>query len=156
MTSLGSRTKLMTRMITEILRLEALVVVEEVTRDSVLVEVDSKEVEVVWNQLEAVVIPVASKIKNTPSSNLLTRHPSKTEIFSAMTPNLIEAEGTKEAKQAIPWSRLIVVMTRSLRNPDKTYALTLSSTMSLRDRKILKSLAVVPEAEDSTMEVIRT
>jgi len=47
-------------------------------------------------------------------------------------------------------------MTRSLRNPDKTYALTLSSTMSLRDRKILKSLAVVPEAEDSTMEVIRT
>jgi len=37
----------MTRMITEILRMEALVVVEEVTRGSVLVEVDSKEVEVV-------------------------------------------------------------------------------------------------------------
>ena len=104
MTGLGSRTKLTTKMITEFLRMEALAVVEEVARDSVVVEVDSQEVEVVLKiaQLEAVVIPGASKIKNTPSSNLPTRPPSKTESFSETTPNLLEAERTKEDKLVIP------------------------------------------------------
>jgi len=104
MTGLGSRTKLTTKMITEFLRMEALAVVEEVARDSVAVEVDFLEVEVVLKiaQLEAVVIPGASKVKNMPSSNLPTRPPSKTESSSATTPNLPKAERTKEDKLVMP------------------------------------------------------
>jgi len=104
MTGLGSRTKLTTKMTTEFLRMEASAVVEEEARDSVVVEVGFLEEEVVLKiaQVEAVVIPGASRVKNMASSNLPTRPHSKTENSKAMTPNLPEAERIKEDKLAMP------------------------------------------------------
>jgi len=47
-------------------------------------------------------------------------------------------------------------MNRSLRIPNKTFALTLSSTTSLRDQKNLNRSAVAAEAEASVMGDITT
>ena len=100
-TGLASQTKLTTKTITELLCMvtEFLVLIEDVVRGSVEVEVDSLGVEVVSiiAQLEAAVIVgavVAYKTKKSSSSNLPNRAPFKTESFSAMTPDLLAAEGT--------------------------------------------------------------
>ena len=83
-TGLGSLTKSTTKTITELLRMETLGSVVD-------------EVVTIIAQLEVVVIEgavVVSETKKSPILTLPTKLPSKTEIISVMTSDLLVAEGT--------------------------------------------------------------